>query len=446
MTLVQYLFPAGPEGATLTNANAGASVTSLGTGTGVFAAAVKGNGSPFGGKYTNGLNAQTLQRFLVTESVQMATSVVLTLPTALSNSTVTMYRWRHTSGTVASINLTSDGKLTFSDSGGVITPIATAAQLTAANLLGQKVTVRAVLTGGSTTAGAVALEVRRYSDDSLLWSLNLSNANLSTNTIVGAEVGICSNTNNAGTVVGAADLQFNDGGTTQLAPLSAPVNAAPTVTVGPTQNVAAGATVNLTSTATDADGTIASRQWTFDYPTSGAPALTGANTANASFTAGPAGSLYVLRHTAVDNAGATTSATTEVRVPVTGSTDARPLPANGAAVGAWSRTGTATSDGAALADESDGTYLESPSLSATETSLRVRLQPSAARATGKVQQRLSSDVGTLTAIVRLYEGATLRQTWTQAVSTTIADYEFTLSGATIAAITDWGNLYLEVAG
>jgi hypothetical protein len=224
----------------------------------------------------------------------------------------------------------------------------------------------------------------------------------------------------------------------------AATNVPPSVTVGANQSVAASSTVSLTSTSTDSDGTIASRQWSFDYPTSGAPTLTNGTSANATFTAGAAGSLYILRHTATDNLGATGSATMEVRVP-TGTT-LNPVALNGTGTATWTNVGGAATEGTALADSSDSTYIESASVSGTEQTRRWRLQPSSDRTDGTITVRVAQDTaGSLVGKVRLFEGSTQRQEWTITVTTSIADQTVTLSGATIAAITDWENLYVEVA-
>lgn len=220
-------------------------------------------------------------------------------------------------------------------------------------------------------------------------------------------------------------------------------NIAPTVSLTATQNVTAASTVNLTATGTDLDGSIASYAWSFDYPTSGAPTLTGGSTATPSFTAGSAGALYVLRCTVTDNVGATGTATTEVRVPVGGGTAARPVAGNGTSVGTWTTVGGSAGRGEALADESNTTYVESGTTSATEQSFRVRVAPSGTRSSSDVTVRMGTDTGTATATVRLYEGNTLRQSWSQALTSTAANYTFTVSNP--AAITDWGNLYLEFA-
>lgn len=223
-------------------------------------------------------------------------------------------------------------------------------------------------------------------------------------------------------------------------------NTPPTVDAGVNQNVSAGATVNLSASASDPDGSIASHAWTFDYPTSGAPALTGASTATPSFTAGSAGSLYVLRDTVTDNGGATASDTVEVRVPTTGNlTTLDGYPPTG--TGSWTNVGGAANEGAALADASDATYVEGPAASATEANRRYRLTPSTARSTATITARVGQDVaGTISAVARLYEGTTLRETFNPlTTSTTPTDRTLSLAPGTVAAITDWGNLYLEVA-
>lgn len=244
------------------------------------------------------------------------------------------------------------------------------------------------------------------------------------------------------TFVHAVDyVAFNTGTTAEI---PAPANQPPTVTVNQNRTVAPGSTFALSATASDVDGTIASRQWAYDYPSSGGPALTGANTADASATAGAAGSLYVLRHTVTDDGGLTGSATTEVRVPTSGSATLRPLPGAGTGTGAWAKVGSAASEGEALADSSDATYVESPAISSTPTRRRWRWQPTSARSAASIVLRLGLDSGTAAVIVRLLEGNLTRQSWSQAITTTPTDYTFTISAAALAAITDSGNLFLEV--
>lgn len=226
---------------------------------------------------------------------------------------------------------------------------------------------------------------------------------------------------------------------------SMPYGTPPIIDAGAHQNVAAAATVNLSASASDPDGSIVSYAWSFDYPNSGAPTLTGGTTATPSFTAGALGSLYILRCTVTDNDGFTGSDTVEVRVPVAGATSQRIVPANGTAVGVWTIAGGSANHGAALSDESDTTYIESPAVSASEVSLRVRVTPGAVKSAGAFKERLWTDTGTANATFRLYEGTTLRQSWTQALTNVPTEYTFTVSSGVLAAIADSSSLFTELA-
>jgi hypothetical protein len=238
------------------------------------------------------------------------------------------------------------------------------------------------------------------------------------------------------------DWAYDPAATGLLPPSGANVD--PTADAGTNQNVAASATVNLSGSGNDSDGSIASQVWTFLYPTSGAPSLTGGTTMTPSFTAGAVGNLYILQLQVTDNGGGVGTDTVEVRVPLAGGTEMRPLVGNGTGVGTWTIGGGSATDGAALNDATDATYVESPTLTGTETNRRVRLQPSDPKASASIKNRLWVDAGTGNTTVRLYEGTTLRQSWTQAITATPTEYTFTLSGGTISAIGDWGNLYCEV--
>jgi hypothetical protein len=229
------------------------------------------------------------------------------------------------------------------------------------------------------------------------------------------------------------------------AEISIPTNSPPTVSVNSNQNVAAGATVNLTASASDSDGSIATYAWTYDFPTSGGPSITGGSTAAASFTAGSAGNLYVLRCTVTDNLGATAFDTTEVRVPTT--TSINPVAAYPAINTTYVNTGGAANLGAALSDGSDTTYAESTALTSTEQEIRVRLDPATVRTSLSLTFRVSQDVaGTIVAKGRLYQGTTMLQEWTLTTTTSAADQVVSASGGTISSITDWGNLWAAVAG
>lgn len=232
-------------------------------------------------------------------------------------------------------------------------------------------------------------------------------------------------------------------------------NLPPTGSLTNSQNVAAGTTVTVSSSIVDPDGFIASYAWSvlsalstasvtlLDATTGSAPTST---TTAVTFTAPAAENVIVVQCIATDNSGATLTAVSEVRS-VSTSMLVRPYPLNGSSVGTWTIAGGSSTDGAALADESNTTYLESPILTSTETSKRIKSKcPASVLASGQMKHILGTDTGTASAIVRLYEGTTLRQTWTQSITSTPTEYTFTLDPTTIAAITDRGALYYEIAG
>ena len=93
-----------------------------------------------------------------------------------------------------------------------------------------------------------------------------------------------------------------------------PVNQDPVVDAGPDQTVAAGSTVTLSGTATDADGDTVTFAW---LQTSGtAVTLTGADTATPTFAAPATAGTLIFRLTGDDGHGGT--ATDTVTITVTG--------------------------------------------------------------------------------------------------------------------------------
>jgi hypothetical protein len=154
-----------------------------------------------------------------------------------------------------------------------------------------------------------------------------------------------------------------------------------------------------------------------------------------------------VKHTATDDDGGVGSAVAEVRVPTTGAGTSNPAAMDATAkVGTWTKVGGSATEGAALADSSDSTYMESAAISGTSQEITVRILPRNALASGSILVRLSTDTGTATATVRLRRGTTVIQEWTQAVTATPTDYTFTLNGSAVtAANLDPGDLRVSVA-
>lgn len=232
-----------------------------------------------------------------------------------------------------------------------------------------------------------------------------------------------------------------------ITPIGPAINAPPTVNAGVDQNVAASASVLLSASAADSDGAVVSYAWTWVYhPTAAnigtATGITGATTSTPSFTAGAAGSLYILRCTVTDNAGGSAYDDVEIRVPVTGATAKTPLAMDATVkVGTWTRVGGSATDGQAVSDVSDLTYLESGNVSATEQTIEIRAIPSNSIATGKMEPvRMATDTGSANTVVRLVQGSTVLETFNQAINALPTDYTFTLAPGTIAAISDPGSL------
>lgn len=228
-------------------------------------------------------------------------------------------------------------------------------------------------------------------------------------------------------------------------------NQPPVVSISPVkQAVAAGAAVSATATASDPDGTIATYAWSVDYCSTTAPTLSNASTSTVNFTAPAAGHLVVLKCLVTDSDGASTSVTTEIRVPTSAATLAV-LPddsGKGHTVKTpWAVFGAAANAAAALSDGSGATGVESADVTSTPTVSRHRLAPSTTRSNAKITLAgvAKTDSGAITAKAMLYEGTTLRQTWTLTPTTTPTSVDLALSGATVAAIIDWSDLWVALS-
>lgn len=425
----------GANGTTATTANIGATQITANAGSTITLASSAAVHGATGLLISSNASVTCIARFaFASAGPQVQVTVEVLLPSSAPSGSIALFSLRHSSGRVMSVGINSTTHIFVQDSANTYTTVNGTA-LT----WGNKYRISLVVTGASTTAGVIVTKIYNSGGTSALYTNTVSNANLTANNISQIELGA---TNAYAATFGIDDLQLNDGAGSEI-PAYVPVNNTPSLSLSANQNVSAGATVAIAATAADTDGSIVSYAWTYLYPVTGGPNLTGASTANVSFTAGAAGSLYILQCVVTDDGGTSVTATSEVRVPVSGSTTQAPIADNGTG-SVWSNVGGAATQGQALSDGSDTTYVESPTVSSTETAHRWRWQPSNAKSTAQITLRLGTDTGTATVAVRLFEGTTSRQTWSQAVTATATDYNFTLSGGTIGAITDWSNLFVEV--
>src|SRR5690606_38753039 len=298
---------------------------------------------------------------------------------------------------------------------------------------------------GGSAAGVADLEVFNADGDTPTGTASVSGVNLGTANTASIDVGNPNLASFSGTHY-FDSVQMDNGRTTFIGPYVV-VNQAPEVTAGPAQTLGASETATLAFSVVDLDGTIASRSTTFDHPASGGPTISGGNTNSPSFTTQSAPRLYIVRHTATDDDDAEGSATTEVRVPSTGSGVSLPVPMDATAkTGTWTLEGDADTDGEALADSDDDTYLESGAITGSAQEVTVRLMPRSALASGTLTVRLATDTGSANATVKLRRGTTVLQQWTQAVTSTPTDYDFTLSGTAVSgANLDPGDLRVSVS-
>lgn len=449
MALDQYNFDAGPQDTPTSNANTGSSANSLtNSSTATLDSAMAAHG-PFGIKYDVKAAGQAYRQWRKLSSTparQIAVSFVYKWPTANPGNSISIFTATNAVDNVyIRLSINTSGELIAQDNGSTH-------QATVATGLtwGTKYRISIVADNlGGTTAGILKIKV--YAPSTVggvtSWTtvvgagLDVSDWNMQTGQFLRYNVGVVVNSA-APVIVGLDDLQIDDDRTTEIPDFAIP-NAPPVVTAGPKQSVAAGSTVTLAFTATDAEGPVASRTTTYDYPASGGPTISNGATDAPTFTAGAAGSRYIVRHTATDSGGVSSSATTEVVVPLSGSATARPEPRDGTGSTGWTIAGGSATQGAALADESNTTYVESPELSAVETARRWPWQPQSPRSASTIPLTLGVSEGTGVGTVRLYEGNTLRQSWTVNLTATPTQTVFELSPTTIAAIGDWTDLYLE---
>lgn len=205
--------------------------------------------------------------------------------------------------------------------------------------------------GTGTTDGKVAAAF--YSADSTTPIDSFTNNALNMGTTAIDQIGFLKYNNQAyATAFWVDDLRIDTAATGLLGPVGS--NAAPTVNPPAAQRIATGNTASMTMTATDSDGTIASRSWVVtSYPSgAAAPTLSGGSTATATTSTLTVPGVYTFTPSATDNGGTTTTGSPAI---------VYVYAADGSAKVRARRSGsTWTGAVADVNDTNDATYLESP--------------------------------------------------------------------------------------
>ncbi len=235
MALVQYLFEGGSEGATATNANTGSSTSSVAGGTHVLSGDAKAHGV-LGFKATNASGSGTFRRYSFSGSATTTVfqfSGVVTLPSQAPLQNTTICGFVNSSGSVRlAIGISPDGKLRLTDVGSA--HFATLTDIT----WGAKYRVTVEAVGGSTTASQVTAHVYSGTTSwtaSIGTPLSVSNWNMSTDSIIGADIGITSSPGAIVLSVGWDDVQLNDGSGSEMSDIVGQL-ATPVVTLGAATN------------------------------------------------------------------------------------------------------------------------------------------------------------------------------------------------------------------
>lgn len=439
------LFDAGPEGAAVTTANSGVALAATSTGGTVTYAASKAAHGSFGlNSVANNATAIVRINTESTDNTQALSFVFTTPDVAPGSGAVTFLTARTNPAAIAGRwQWLANGQLQMGDQPNTFSVVTAPGVLA----LGTKYRLEVLLVGGSTSAGKMSTRIFDMAGN-LKGSASVTNANMTANPITAFDFG---NQGGISTTIsmGYDDIQISTGATSEIGPYTPGANNAPNVSAGSNQTVNSGQTVNLTGTASDGDGSIASVAWTWDYVSNGSsPTITGANSLNASFPAAAAGVVYRAKLTATDNGGATayslvTVYSTADTVSVIGVTDNS---------GAWLPNPSGSTLNAVLADlttdaSGSSTYVESPASPVTAASVTLRLAPLKPLTTMTLALLGAAVLGSgaLTCQAQLLEGTTVRKTWTFTPTATPAEIDLVLDSTSASTIGSWNALDVKLS-
>lgn len=442
MTYQAFTFES-TDGTTVTTANSGALLIATGTGstqTYRTAAAYQGN---TGVEFVTTGNASALRYQFAgaATATKAAFSVRAKIPAVVPQIGTSFLQVNDTGGNrMLQITYTTSGNVTVYDKNNTAINILTAAQATA----GTWIRVELVVSALGTSTGAFTARAYNTANVQVGVTASSSTANTGTLSMSGCFYGIVVAQTGTTMTVDLDTLQFNDGATSEIGPYV--VNSTPpTITsISAFQTInAGGQTVNLTATATAANGdTIAHYNWSFVdcISSTGAaitpPTITGSTGASASFVMPSTKGRYRLQVTATDGSGnVSTASTTRVFYPDTSFT----------VLAVTSSTGWASSNVADIQDASDLTYNESGAPGSGGV-LVLRLTPMVPATTGfDLDIRSLVQAASGSQKVALLEGSTVRKDW-GAISpaTSFTDQHLTLTTAEMATIGSWNELDLQL--
>jgi hypothetical protein len=352
---------------------------------------------------------------------------------ALPSVNVSIVQWRSTVGNYTLV-LNTVGRVVTSGMGTALS-IAPVDPPLAANTVYR---FSASLDTGVTGTGDGRFECNIYLGDSTtpLKTLVTTTANLGGGTFNSVRIGKL--VSSEATLVGwnYDDFRFTTGQTALLPP--EPTQAAPSASAGTSRTTSVGTGVQLAGTAS---GTGVTYQWSLSSSQGGAAAaLTNSSTLTPTVTPSAAG-ILTYRLLVTDNIGQTASDFATVYV--TADT-VRPIAVT-SNTGGWTTTGAGDA-AAAMSDSSSATFAQSPDSPTTTSPVRVRLAPLAPGSgfSMSVTHKLTN-AGTGTATATLYEGATVRKSWTLTPDTGLATTVLTLTPSELAAIGSLNTLDVEFA-
>lgn len=266
---VVYKFDTGngvTQGAAVTTANSGASTTNAaGGGSIIYDAGMRAHG-PYGAKYTNAASNIAITRLLANNAnTAMSFSGVVVMPDAPipASTDIALMTLRHASGVVAQFGIRSTGsqaqQLFIKDSASTVTIVAPDGSWSQ----GLPYRIVMIVSGASTTAGNITVKVYQGNTTKLIaTATTLTNANVTTNAIVGGDFGLVSGMGTNSYTDGWDDVQFADGSVAELAGLTT-TNNPPVANAGSDQTVQSGSVVTLDGSASvDGDGIVAGYTWT----------------------------------------------------------------------------------------------------------------------------------------------------------------------------------------